>query len=993
MRQQPAPDHDDDDGEVTVLVDGPTVLAPDPGRLARASTDLADELAGMPDHADELAGLPDHDPLVDGPTTMAFDQQPMALEPGARVGRLVVLRTLASGGSGSVTLAYDPELDRHVALKVLLPEVWRLAGPAARERLQREAMVMAKLAHPNIVAVYDVGAWFDQAYVAMEYVEGPTLLDWIQVEPRSWRQVLDVLLAAGRGLAAASASGVVHRDVKPANILCGTDGRVRVTDFGIAALVHEASEAEGGSGLVSGTPGYMSPEQMLGGVTDERSDQFSFCVTAWEALGGVQPFQGDSLASLLHAIHSRHIRYNPAARVPGAIRRVLLRGLSPEPAARYRSMTELLDALEAAAGLRRRWLGVGALAAAFVTAAAIGALAGGHATRSGETCGGSAERLRGVWDADRRGAVERAFGAADLRDPAGSFARFAAALDRRTGRWVEARTDACRATRVTAEQSETVLEARLQCLDDQLHAIDSLVAAVSRGDGSMFSALEAAHVLPDPESCSATALRARGQEAPFAEDPDARARAAELDQLLARARTAIAVVDLDGADQALAAADEVSAVLPDPVRRARVQYERGRAAEARSQFDQAASHYSEATRTAAAAGAEAVVADAAARMAYLVGVHRQEPDAALPWQAAVDLQLARGVGGDRLRGFVEETRAKMAFQAHRLAEARDLAERSMELFRRASGEPDDPRTLSPMRLVAAARTALGDRAGAAELYRRALEIAEKAYGPEHPEVAHTLTMIGRADADGGDLVAARAAFERALAVRERAFGADDPRVAESLGDLGIVAAAQGDHEVAERNLRRWLATEERIDPDGPNLPAPLINLGSLLIDVGRPDEARHHLERAVALYEKARGPGFPGLVAPLLELAELERARAGCQAAGPLLTRALDIADRVPEGDPTPSYVLIPLAVCEAEAGRGQRALRLARRAARLREAVQMPPTSLAEARFAEAHALWASGRRRDARRLATEARASADPDLASHIDAWLKKPPRRRRL
>jgi eukaryotic-like serine/threonine-protein kinase len=564
-------------------------------------------------------------------------------------------------------------------------------------------------------------------------------------------------------------------------------------------------------------------------------------------------------------------------------------------------------------------------------------------------------------------------------------------LDRRAGRWVEVRTEACRATRVTAEQSEAVLDARMQCLDDQLHAMRSLIDAVSRGDGSVWSALEAAHLLPEAEACSASAVRARGQAVTFAEDPDARVRAAELDQLLARARTAIAMADLPGAAEALSAADQISAVLPDPVRRARVLFERGRGAEARSQLDQAVAAYTEAAQVAASAGADEVVADAAARMAYLIGVHQQRPADAAPWHSTVELHLARGVGGDHLRAFALETQAKVAFLAHEFTSARTLAEKSLELYRRAFADQDDPRGLSAMRLLAAARSALGDREGAARLYQRTLEGAERAYGPEHPDIAHTLTMQARADFDAGELAAARTAFERALAIRERAFGPDDPRVGESLGDLGIVATAQGDHAAAERNLRRWLAGEERADPAGLGVAPPLINLGTLLRETGRLDEARPLLERAIAIYEQARGPDFPGLVAPLLELADLEGGAAGCPAAEPLLTRALHIADRGQDGDPTPSYVLIPLAICEAEAGRADRALELARRAAALREAVSMPPTSLAEARFAEAHALWAGGRRRDARRPAPQARRSADPDLASHIDQWLEKPPRRR--
>ncbi|HLU68947.1 MAG TPA: serine/threonine-protein kinase [Kofleriaceae bacterium] len=935
-----------------------------------------------------MRASPDQDTAILDETTQ-YRGEPLSLDAGDRVGRLTVLGTLASGGNGTVVLAHDPELDRRVALKVLLPEVSRLAGTGARDRLQREAMVMARLAHPNIVAVYDVGTWCEQAYVAMEYVEGLTLLDWVRAAPRTWRQILDVLLAAGRGLAAANASGIVHRDVKPANVLCGSDGRVRVTDFGIADLLSEARSAGQHSDIITGTPGYMSPEQMTGLPTDQRSDQFSFCVTAWEALCGQPPFRGDTLPALVHAVHTRAIARPPTALMPAAIRRVLLRGLAEDPADRYRSMDELLGALVSAARRPRRWIAGGALAAAVVVATTAGALAAGHAG-AGQVCGGAEERLRGVWDAGRRAAVEQAFGAAGLADPAAAFARFAGAVDERASGWAAARAEACRATRVTGEQSEAVLDARMQCLDEQLRAIDALVdmaadaaAAGGAGAGALNGALEAAHMMPAADACSAAAVARRGRAATFDGDPAAAARAAELDRLLARARTAIAMAQLASAEEALAAAEAIAAELKDPVRRARLLMLRGRRAQTAGDLDGASATYTAAADEAARAGAGDLVAEAAARMAYLTGVERQQPDEAAPWFSAAELELARGSGDDELRAHLEEARGKIAFVAHDLAGARERAERALDLHERARGS-EGPASLSALRLLAAARAGLGERDEAAALYRRALEIAEAAYGAEHPQVASTITMLARLEAERGDLKAARAGFERALAIRRRSLPADHPRLAESYGDLGIVAAELGDREAAEQHLRRWLAAEERADPDGLNLTPPLINLGSLLRDAGELDEARALLERAIALYERERGADYPGLVAPLIELADLHYGATGCQAAAPLLTRALRIAEKAPEGDPTASYALVPLSWCESEVGSPERALELARRAAAMREAFGMPPSLLAEARFAEARALWAGGRRADGRRLADQARGQASPELAREIDEWL---------
>ena len=936
----------------------------------------------------------DHGPVLgEEPTTPAWEH-PIDLGAGARVGRLLVLRKLADGGIGSVALAYDPELDRRVALKVLRPEVWNLVGTEARERLQREAMVMARLAHPNIVTVYDVGTWCEQAYIAMEYVDGPTLLEWREAAPRTWREVLEVCMAAGRGIAAAHASGIIHRDVKPPNVLLGQDGRVRVTDFGVAALIDEMRGAAGAEELISGTPGYMSPEQMEGRSTDERSDQFGFCVTVWEAMSGQRPFQGDTLPSIWNAVRTRAIAEPQPARLPAPIRRVLLRGMSPDPAQRYGSMDELLACLAAPARLRRRLILAGAVAVGLIGATGIGVLAGHKDSTA--PCSGAAEHVSRVWDPARRGAVQEVFLAAGLRDPVVSFDRFARALDERTDTWMSARTQACRATRVLREQSELVLEARLDCLDDQLRSLDSLVGAVRTGEVSTFEALDAVHALPDAEACSGAAARARGTPQTFAGDPAAARRAGEVDQALARARVAISMVDLDAARAAMADAEQAVAELPDDVRRARVLYERGRTAEVADEFDEATRAFTEAAQTAARAGADRIVADSAVRMVFVLGVDQQKVAQSAPWDASAELLLARGVGDDGLRALLEEARGKMALHAHEMPKARAHAERALDLHRRANGGRG-PGRLGALRLKAGVLDATGDHEGARLLYDEALALAEESYGPDHPQVANALTMLARWSTESGDFTGARSRFERALAIRERALGGEHPLVAESLGDLGIVLDELGDAAGAEANLRRWLAVEEKTDPNGQNMVAPLINLAVVLRKATRNDEARPLIQRAIGLYEGARGADFPGLVPPLLELAMVELvSEGGCQTARPLLERALRIAEKNPvPDDPTPSYLLIPLAGCEVEAGHQKRALEMARRAVVLRETAKMAPELVAEARFAEASALWAAGHRDDARRMADLARKDASAELAVEIEEWLRAPvhPRRHRL
>jgi predicted Ser/Thr protein kinase len=294
------------------------------------------------------------------------------LPPGARFGRYVVLDWLGAGGMGVVYSAYDPDLNRKVALKVLRNDgADRLP---TRDLLLAEAQAMAQLAHPNVVTVFDVGSVDDRVFLAMELIEGQTLASWLRARRRKRSEILAMFVAAGNGLAAAHAAGLIHRDFKPDNVLIGNDGRVRVTDFGLArpAPREPDSAAPGPSDPIAvsapqtglaGTLAYMAPEQYLRSSADARSDQFSFAVALHEALYGERPFAvGDPAA----------VTTPRRGDVPAALRQVLLRALRRDPDERYPSITELLAAL-APPPRRARSLVVAAIVVVTaVVAAAIG---------------------------------------------------------------------------------------------------------------------------------------------------------------------------------------------------------------------------------------------------------------------------------------------------------------------------------------------------------------------------------------------------------------------------------------------------------------------------------------------------------------------------------------------------------------------------------------------------------------------------------------------
>lgn len=274
------------------------------------------------------------------------------------IGRYRLESRIGSGGMGVVYRAHDPELERDVALKLLNPDgINDSNAEQARGRLLREARTMARLPDPHVIQVYDVGTFEDGVFVAMELVEGGSLAVWLR-EPRPWRETLQRFIAAGRGLAAAHAADIVHRDFKPENVLVGEDGRVRVGDFGLAGIPGSRADditwdddrlgSLTRTGAVLGTPKYMAPEQERGAPPDAAGDQFSFCVALFEALYGVPPFEGETLATYRRNVRAGQIRVLPAAPdLPAELAAVVIRGLASEPSQRHPSMTALLHQLEA----------------------------------------------------------------------------------------------------------------------------------------------------------------------------------------------------------------------------------------------------------------------------------------------------------------------------------------------------------------------------------------------------------------------------------------------------------------------------------------------------------------------------------------------------------------------------------------------------------------------------------------------------------------------
>jgi tetratricopeptide (TPR) repeat protein len=365
------------------------------------------------------------------------------------------------------------------------------------QRLLGEARALAKLAHPNVVAVFEVARHDGELYLVMELIEGPTLGAWLLAAARTTDEVLAMFAQAGRGLAAAHAAGIVHRDVKPDNVLVGADGRARITDFGLAtgALAGPLPEVHGDdialtmTGALAGTPAYMAPEVLRGGDATPQSDQFGFAVALWCGLCGARPFHGDSVDALLRAIEIDDPRLPPGRRIDARVRAVVARGLATDPAARWPSVAAMLDALERARpGRRTRTIAIAGAVAVIAAGAAAAAVTRDH---RGPTCATDGA----VWTPAAAAKVQAALRAAAPELAATATTAVADAVARWQARWDHERLATCR-------QGGEVEAARGGCLDLQRRQVESTVALLGEATGAVAEdAIVTADRLPDPRAC------------------------------------------------------------------------------------------------------------------------------------------------------------------------------------------------------------------------------------------------------------------------------------------------------------------------------------------------------------------------------------------------------------------------------------------------------------------------------------------------------------
>ncbi len=818
---------------------------------------------------------------------------PSPLTKGTTVGRYVLLERLGSGGMGEVFAAYDPQLDRKVALKLLRPGV--VSPDEGRSRLLREAQAMARLNHPNVISVHDVGTFGDRVFVTMEFVEGQTLSDWLR-EVRPWPEVLSMFVAAGRGLAAAHSSGLVHRDFKPDNVLVGKDGRPRVLDFGLARQAASVEPTPGPvdleqplssralerpltrAGAIMGTPGYMAPEQLHGLPTDARTDQFSFCVALYEALFHRRPFEGATLAEVAAAIARQEVPEPPRdSDVPGRVFEVLCRGLKASPDARWPSMDALLSALSVDERRSRyRWLFAGALAIALLGAA--GTSYGLYARGRLKVCRGASAKLQGVWDGARRAKVREAFSATRAPFAADSFSRVEQVLDGYTRAWVALSVEACEATRIRGTESDETFALKTLCLEERLHEVRALVELLSKADDEVVSnAVRAARSLGDLRACAdAVALKSRRRAA----DPQKRA---ELDAVRARLLEAKA---LYGAGKYPRSAEAIRPA----VESARAMKDRSLEAEALLLLGQALDRSgdpksAEAALLESALAAEAgrndeVAVRAFSRLVSVVGYTQARHETARLYARVAQAALERHGKSDELEAELHTDLGHLALAEGRYADARRELEAALELRSSALGE-QHPEVAMAHNNLGVALAKMGRLEESIEHYERALALHQKTLGPDHPMVATSMNNRGVIYSRLGRLTEALDRYQAALRIREQALGSEHPEVAASLQALGNIYPKLGrDAEALEHHQRALAIRLRAYGPDHRQVGDSYQNLAAALLAMGQPKRALEYAQSALAIFEKALGPTHPstssaretlGLV--YLELGQHDRAR------------------------------------------------------------------------------------------------------------------------
>jgi tetratricopeptide (TPR) repeat protein len=778
-----------------------------------------------------------------------------------KVDRFVILERVGKGAMGVVYAAYDPKLDRKVALKLL-----SATSESARRRALREARALARVSDPNVVVIHDAGEFERQAWVAMELVAGSTL-ERVVPSARGWPAIVRLFCAAGRGLAAAHEAGIVHRDFKPANVLVGSDGRVRVVDFGLAHLgaapprstmvVHGIDSTSGSSSSRAGQPGtlsYMAPEQLEGNDPDARADQFAFCVALFEALFGHRPFVAPTRTELLARMRAGEPAIPARPRIPSWLGRVLRRGLSLCAAQRYPSMRALVAELESHDSRPAR----GA-----VLAIAVGLVAAASAYAAGSTgenaCSEAGDEVAAIWTDRARNDMEAGFHATGLPYADRAWTSASGGLDAYAQALSGMRIAACEA-RSEHRASDVREQRRDECLRARSRSLADTVRLLGAADRDVVArASEIVDALPEVELCAHETVLA----------------------------STLAVPDSEAERLAIEAVrDDV--VAAEGLRIA------GRYSDAEALATDAAASAQTIGYSPLVAEASATLASSRAIQGDTAAAERMLRDALFIAETSNHVELAARIATDLLllladdpgrTDHAEEMAARCWTDIVRAGEPQKQVigyldaqrlihtnkgdyEEALAWSVRAVQRADDPLEQA---VALSGRGTLLDRIGrGAEAVldqERALDLVREIKGADHPQVAVLLLNVANARLSTNEAERARGHLEEARAIFEAAFGPDHDHVGQVMSSLSLAHDALGDRaraiESAQAAIRIFTAR------DVPYLVAgPRYNLAALLLKSGASERALAEFEAAHRLFVEHGPIGGPDPVYTLHGIGE-----------------------------------------------------------------------------------------------------------------------------
>lgn len=841
-----------------------------------------------------------------------------------RVDRYQLAARLGQGGCGVVYRGHDPQLRRDVAVKLIPVGLGRHADPArAQRRLLEEARALASISHPNVVCVYDVGTYSLPAphrdlrsasarlgvFLVMEQIEGPTLADWLETSRRTTGEIIERFIAVSRGLFAAHRVGVVHGDVKPGNVMIGSDARVRLLDFGLARartgdVVGTTGRGEhAGRGIgwtrtarVMGTPVYMSPEQHRGAELGPASDQYSLCVSLFVALCGAHPFVGRTVADLHRAKAREQIVWTDRGRhLPRALRGLLQRGLRADPDARFASMNALVTALERVRSSvrRRRRSTMAMVVGAGLAMAGLGGVKWTGHDDGQESCIAQAAAIDGVWNEARANEIGRAFEATGIGYAADTWDRTRRRLHAHARAWRDVRLQACPGGELEQSLGEPAARASRGCLDERLDEIAGLLDELARPDpGVVRRAARASSGLASVSDCQAE--RRLMQERLTSHDPPERARARATARGVSRARTMATIGRHDAALAQAATALQEALALRRPTLVVRARLTIASATRGLGRYEDAAAELEHAYLEATASADDELAMRAATSLAAVLGSDLQRTDDALRWAGLAGV-LAQRLGDDdtyaraRLQivlGNVHQVRGEYA-------DALAVRRRALWGLRHALG-PEHPDLAVVLGGLGVAHEALAEYPMALVYLQAALRIAEDALGPDHPDCAPILNNLGKVHESMSAPEHALAAYERALSLWQREPQPEARLVAHALDNLGNVHDTLGALDVALEHHERALALRERaLGPDHPDVAASLTNTAITHRSLGSHERELQHHRRALAIFEKAFGPEHPHVAAALNNVGIAHASRGEHAQALHAHQRALDIRREV----------------------------------------------------------------------------------------------------